>query len=422
VLELALPLGRLVLQLGLIFVCARLFGALARRARQPAVIGEIAAGIALGPSLLGSLWPGAPALLFPAASLPALRLLGQLGVILFLFSIGQHLSLDKLRLRARTAVFVSQAGILLPFLLGLAIAVPLYERYAPPAARLSAFGLFMGVAMSITAFPVLARIVEDQGLLGTSLGATALACAAVDDVTAWILLAGVVALVTSGGGALVLLQILAATGAFVLAMLFVVRPLLARALALRRDGPLGMLLVLGVLAASSAATEWAGLHALFGAFMAGAIMPREEAAEPRWLDRLLAVSGLVLLPVFFVSTGLRTEVARLRDPQAALACLAIITVATLGKLGGGFLAARWTGMSTRDSVVLGTLMNTRGLVELVVLDVGFRLGLLGPEVFTMMVLMALVTTALAGPVVRYLRFTAESELESTRAAANPRAT
>jgi Kef-type K+ transport system membrane component KefB len=281
----------------------------------------------------------------------------------------------------------------------------------------------MGVAMSITAFPVLARIVEDQGLLGTSVGTTAMACAAVDDVTAWILLAGVVALVTSGGAGVILLQTLAATATFVLVLIFIVRPLLARALRQNRSGAVEMLLVLSVVAASSAATAWAGLHALFGAFMAGAIMPREETeAPPRLPGRLLALSGALLLPVFFVSTGLRTEVGRLRDPEAALACLAIILVATLGKLGGAFLAARFTGMSTRDSVVLGILMNTRGLVELVVLDVGYRLGLLGPGIFTMMVLMALVTTTLAGPVVRHLRFTRESELESAGAATSPSTT
>ena len=382
---------------------ARILGSLARRAGQSPVIGEIAAGVMLGPSLLGWVAPGVSAILFPSASLPTLQLLSQIGVILFMFIVGVELEPDLLRGQARAAIAISQVSIAVPFTLGVALSFALYARFAPPGVAFQAFALFCGIAMSITAFPVLARILEERGLTRTPIGTLALTCAAVGDVTAWSILAFVVAITTAGGAMASLAAIVTMSAVFVLAMFFVVRPLLRRLLSPEKlQGPFSkqqIAIVLLVLLSAALATELIGIHALFGAFLAGVIMPAGGTFRAALRTRLESFSAVLLLPLFFVFTGLRTQIGLLNDVTSWVICAGVIAVATAGKLGGTVAAARWTGLAWRDSIVLGALMNTRGLMELIALNVGYDLGILTPQIFAMMVLMALVTTAMTGPIV-----------------------
>jgi len=398
-----LPLPRLLLQLAVIVAVARVLGLVARRLGQPSVIAEIAAGVMLGPSLLGWVAPSAATFLFPVTSLPVLQLLSQIGVVLFMFVVGLELEPAHLRGKAKTAIAVSHFSIVVPFLLGVALALGLYARYAPAGVPFTAFGLFCGIALSITAFPVLARILSDRHLTNTPLGATALTCAAVGDVTAWSILALVVAITASGGTVQTLVGIVVSSAMFVGLMLRVGRPLLIRLLGAGNTGDtLGkerLALVLLVLLLSALFTELIGIHALFGAFVAGVVMPDHGTFRVDLRNRLESVSSVFLLPIFFVVTGLRTHVGLLNDAGSWAVCLLIIVVATAGKVGGTVSAARWTGLAWRDALALGALMNTRGLMELVALNVGYELGILTPEIFTMMVLMALVTTAMTGPLV-----------------------
>ena len=396
-----LPLSRLVLQLITIVLVARALGIAARRFGQPAVIGEIAAGLMLGPSLLGWLAPDVSAFLFPAASLPFLQLLSQIGVLLFMFVVGVELDPAYLRGKAHVAIAVSHFSIIVPFTLGVASSLALYQQYAPPGVPFPAFALFCGIALSITAFPVLARILEDRRLTQTPLGTTAITCAAVDDVTAWSILAFVVAVTTAAGAVATLLAIVVLSVLFVLLMLIVARPLLQRVLQPPGAGDAisknRIALVLVVLLTSALTTEIIGIHALFGAFVAGAIMPVGGSFRAVLRDRLESVTSVLLLPLFFAYTGLRTQIGLLDSVSSWAICIGIIALATTGKIGGTMLAARWTGLSWRESLALGSLMNTRGLMELIALNVGYDLGILTPEIFAMMVLMALVTTTMTGP-------------------------
>ena len=395
------PLVRLLVQLLLIVSAARVCAWLAMRLGQPPVIGEIAAGILIGPSVLGALAPSASAALFPVDSLPILQMLSQIGVLLFMFVIGIELDASHIKGRTRTAVAVSHFSIAVPFILGVLLALLIYSAYAPPTVPFHAFALFLGVAMSITAFPVLARILEERQLTSTPLGTTALTCAAVDDVTAWSLLAFVSAVITSAGAAATLATMVTMLVVFVLFMVYAVRPSLARLLdSTRRADALSkehIALVLAVLLSSALATEVIGIHALFGAFLAGVVMPADATFRRLLRERLETIGSVLLLPLFFAFTGLRTQIGLLGDVNDWLLCLAIIAVATLGKMGGTITAARWTGLGWHESFALGALMNTRGLMELIALNVGYDLGILTPKVFTMMVLMALVTTAMTGP-------------------------
>ncbi len=395
------PLGHLFLQLVVIIAASQLMGRAFTRVGQPAVVGEMAAGILLGPSLFGLLAPGAFAVVFPATSLDALRLLSQIGVCLFMFSVGMELDVKQVRNKAHTAVVVSHASIIFPCLLGLLLAYFLYTRLAAPGANFTSFGLFMGISMSITAFPVLARILQERRMSKTLVGSTAITCAAVDDVTAWSILAFVVAIVKSTslvGSALNL----ALVAGFIALMVWGVRVALPRWLGearLRKEEPSKGTLATIVCVVVSAAlcTEVIGIHALFGAFLAGAIMPDMHGFRHKLNVRVENFSSVLLLPLFFAFTGLRTQIGLLDDVQGWLLCLLIIAVATLGKLGGSALTARFTGMSWSESLQLGALMNTRGLMELIALNIGYDLGILSPRIFTMLVIMALATTMLTGP-------------------------
>ncbi len=398
-------LSLLLVQLILIVLLARVFGALFARLGQPAVIGEMIAGIVLGPSLVGALFPGVFEFIFPATSLGVLRMLSQVGVILFMFVVGMDVDAKHLRNRANTAIIVSHVGIVFPYFLGVLFSFFMYRSLAPARASFPAFALFIGIAMSITAFPVLARIIEERGLGRSTLGATAIACAAIDDITAWSILAFVVTVVKADGVATSVTTLFLAL-AFVAVTLWVVKPLLNKLVAARPEwvaaSTKGSLVgVLVLVFASALFTEVIGIHSFFGAFLAGVAMPAHPEFRSRLKDRLESFSSAFLLPLFFAFTGLRSQIGLLNDWESWGICAALILVATLGKLGGCLLAARWTGMSWPDSFALGVLMNTRGLVELVVLNIGFDLGILSPRVFTMMIIMALVTTFMTGPLLSF---------------------
>ncbi len=343
------PLSLLLLQVIVIVLAARILGILFRRIGQPPVIGEMIAGILLGPSLLGLVAPGVQTFLFPAASLDALRMLSQIGVILFMFVVGIELDVQHLRQKAHAAVLVSHASIIVPFFLGCGAALLLYRSLAPAGTPFIAFALFIGVAMSITAFPVLARILEERRMSKSFLGSTAIACAAVDDVTAWCMLAVVVAIVkaSSLGGALLTIGL---TLLFIAAMLFGVKPLAARIWKERfkggQTGSVGLLATLfAFVFAAAFCTEMIGIHALFGAFLAGVCIPPDSGLRQFLRERLETFSSVLLLPLFFAFTGLRTQIGLLADWQSWLICLGIVAVAITGKLGGSMAAARWTGMS-----------------------------------------------------------------------------
>ncbi len=401
------PLSILLLQVIVIVVAARLVGLLFLRMGQPAVIGEMVAGIILGPSLLGALFPSTQSFLFPASSMGSLRALSELGVILFMFVVGLDLNLQHLRLKAHAAVLVSHASIMVPFLLGIGLSLLIYSPLASPNVSFTAFALFIGVAMSITAFPVLARIIEERELNKTFLGSTAIACAAVDDVTAWCILAIVVAIAKANGliGSLTTILL---TLIFISVMLFLLKPradrLIGEKLSRGRTSKETIAIVLLITFTSALFTEVIGIHALFGAFLAGVVMPSHGGLRHFLRQRIEPFSSGFLLPLFFAFTGLRTQIGLLDDWQSWLMCLAIIGVAIAGKLGGSMMAARWTGMNWRESFSLGALMNTRGLVELIVLNLGYDLGILPPKTFAMMVLMALTTTFMTGPLLSLAEF------------------
>lgn len=393
-------LVHVLLALVAIIVLARLVGLVFRRFGQPPVVGEIAAGILLGPSLLGRLAPQATAFLLPASIVPQLRTLADIGVIIYMFLVGIDFDLGHLRKRTQSAIVVSHASIVTPFVLGAMLAVWLYERWAPPSIGFGIFASFIGVSMSVTAFPVLARILTDRGLHTSLLGTTALACAAVDDATAWCLLALLVGFVRAEPGAAVTTFMLVAV--FVAAVFWIGRPVAIR-LATRCEqhpamgqGTFAAVCVAVLLAAIT--TEAIGVHALFGAFLVGTIIPRESRLARELAVRLSDVVLVLLLPAFFALTGLRMELSLLAGWREWLACGVVIIVAACGKFGGSAVAARLTGLSWKHSLALGVLLNTRGLMELIVLNIGLDLGIISPTLFTMFVIMAIVTTVVTTPV------------------------
>lgn len=399
------PLPLLLVQFIVIMVITRVFGYLVSFVAQPTVVGEILAGIILGPSLLGALFPDMFIALFPKESLGNLHLISQLGLIFFMFVVGMELDFDKIKKQSSASVFISHVSIVFPFFLGVALAYWLYPIFAPKNITFIPFALFIGIAMSITAFPVLARIIKEKNLSDTNYGSMAITCAAADDITAWYILALIIAFSISGSlsSSFFLLLLIAL---YVVVMFYVVRPLFAKIghAQSERLSMNGMSFIIVLLLLSSLATEAIGVHALFGAFMAGAMMPSSTVSRLKELiaPRLEYVSLLVLLPLFFALTGLRSEIGLLNSVDAWLVCGGIIVMAVFGKLFGSALASKYMGFSWRDSFALGILMNTRGLMELVVLNIGYEMGILSTELFTMFVVMALVTTIMTGPVLNLI--------------------
>jgi Kef-type K+ transport system membrane component KefB len=399
------PLTHLLFQILLIVCMSRVVASVLRIFGQPHVIGEMLAGIILGKSILGVMSPEFYGKLFPANGMERLYLLSQLGLIFFMFVVGLELETESLKKRSKTALLISQVSIALPFALGTILSFFLYDIYAPAKVPFASFTLFMGIAMSITAFPVLARILQEKKLTKTTMGTMAISCAAVDDVTAWLMLAIVVGL-AKGGTVIESLPSIGMTILYVIIMVKGVRPMLENFLSVEDDADLQssqVAFLFLVLLGSALVTELIGIHALFGAFMAGLSMPQNTAWRHQLINRVESVSSVVLLPIFFAFTGIRTEIGLLNTPQDWGVCLLIILAAILGKLGGSTAAARWSKFSWRESLSIGVLMNTRGLMELVILNIGYDLGILSPKIFSMMVIMALVTTMMTGPLIELLK-------------------
>jgi len=394
------PLALLLIQIMTIVLVARIFGWIFRRIGQPSVIGEIIAGIALGPSLFGMYFPETSGMLFPIESLGNLHFLSQIGLILFMFVVGMELDLKVLRNKMYDAVVISHTSILFPFALAVGLSYFIYDQFAPGGTEFLSFALFMGVAMSIAAFPVLARITQERGIHKTKLGSIIITCAATDDITAWCILATVIAIVKAGSF-WSSLYVIALAFAYVILMMKLVRPFLKRIGDLH---PTSGMLSKGVVAiflltliVSAYLTEIIGIHALFGAFIAGVIMPDNAKFRHIFIEKVEDVAVILFLPLFFVYTGLRTEIGLLNDVSMWKITGWIILLATFGKFFGSALTAKFVGQNWRESLTIGALMNTRGLMELVVLNIGFDLGVLSKEVFAMMVIMALVTTFMTGP-------------------------
>jgi Kef-type K+ transport system membrane component KefB len=397
-------------------------GWLARRLGQARVIGEIIGGILLGPSVLARLSPEISATLFPKSSFGSFEVLSTIGLILFLFLIGMEVDYEELYNQRATAVVASGMSILFPFAIAVVLAHPLRVRFAPNGIGSTPFVLFLGIAMSITAFPVLARILEERQLQRTALGTTAILCAAVDDVVAWMLLALALALIGHGGGPSSLPLRLLALAVYLCVMLGVIRPLAAKFVTRRRTDELSLEL-LGVFVAgallSAMATEAIGVHPLFGAFLAGLCFPRVDSWRVAIRTRLDMLVSVLLLPLFFALTGMRTRLDLLTGGAMWLWAGLVLAASVFGKMGGASVAARLTGQSWRSALALGTLLNTRGLVELIVLNIAYNVGVFSPTLFTMLVLMALVTTMMTTPILNLLgvRDRSKDSVEVTEAPA-----
>jgi Kef-type K+ transport system membrane component KefB len=392
----------LILQIAVVLAVCRLVGELFRKIHQPRVVGEMFAGIMLGPSLLGWVAPHVSAYVFPASSLGFLNALSQVGVVVFMFLVGLGIDPRELKKQGHAAVLTSHVSMTAPFVLAAFLSLYLYPRLSDDSVAFSNFALFMGAAMSITAFPVLARILAERNMLGSRLGTVAIACAAVDDVTGWCILAYIVVLIRSAHSATSIWVTIGGIVAFGLIMIYGVRGLLRGYERIyKAQGALSenlMALMLLLVLVSSLCTELLGIHLLFGAFLMGAIMPKQRDFVRYVLDRFETIPVTLLVPLFFAFTGLRTNIGLVKGPEMWMYCGLIILVATVGKLGGSTLAAWVTGIPLREAAGLGTLMNTRGLMELVILNIGLDIGVISPALFSMMVIMALVTTFMTTPV------------------------
>lgn len=401
------PLAILLAQIVTIILVARFFGWICRKIGQPTVIGEMLAGIALGPSLFGAYFPELFGTLFPKESIVNLKFLSQIGLILFMFVVGMELDLKILRTKVKEAFIISHTSIIVSYALGLGLAFFLYHEFAPQGVHFMSFGLFLGVAMSIAAFPVLARIVQERGLNKTKLGSLVITCAAIDDITAWCLLAGVIAIVKAGSVASSL-YIIAMAIVYIGIMLGMVRPFLKHIGELYDSAekitkPVVAIFFLTLLI-SSYLTEIIGIHALVGAFVAGVIMPENMKFRHIFIEKVEDVSLVIMLPLFFVVTGLNTKIGLLNNVYLWKMTGIIVLVAVGAKFLSSTLTAKYVGQNWRDSLTLGALMNTRGLMELVVLNIGLELGVLSPKIFAMMVIMALSTTFMTGPALNLIDF------------------
>jgi Kef-type K+ transport system membrane component KefB/nucleotide-binding universal stress UspA family protein len=404
---------RLLLAALIVILVSRAVGGLFRRINQPQVVGEIAAGVLLGPSVLGALWPQATSYLFSPKVLPFLNVLAEVGLIFFMFLIGLELDTRLIRGRGSAAALVSHVSIIFPFLLGVGSALMLFSQLGSASGKFTPFALFLGASMSITAFPVLARILTERGLYKTRLGAVTLTCAAVDDVTAWCILAVVVTVARASGMASALLTI-GLSIIFIAFMILVVRPLMARLATHHEEhgqlSGLALAVVFGGVLLSAIATDRIGIHAIFGAFLFGAVMPQRSEFIRELVGKLEDFVAVFLLPLFFAYTGLRTRIGLIGgDPKLWLFCGLILLVAVAGKWGGSTAAAKAVGLKWRESLAVGILMNTRGLTELIILNIGLDLGVIPPTLFAMLVIMALITTFMTTPLLSLVYPRAEQE-------------
>jgi Kef-type K+ transport system membrane component KefB len=400
----------LLVALTTIVSASRLFGAAFVLVRQPRVMGEIVAGIALGPSLLGWIAPDAAAALVSPSVHETLVSIGQLGLILFMFLVGLEFDPSLMRHRGHVALIVSHTSISVPFMGGTLLGLALYAKWYQGVVPLLPFMLFMGLAMSVTAFPVLTRILCERRIQATPLGALALACAAADDITAWCLLAALVGLANADAGA----GLTSVAGAIVFGLVMggVVRPLLKR---ICGGQAMGLPTQLLGLFCSALAAEWVGIHAFFGAFLFGLCVPRNMTATGQLKVKLEDLTCTLLMPAFFVISGMRTEFGSLSGFDDWLICGLVVAVATAGKLIGAVIPARATGLTWHESLRLGILLNTRGLMEIVIANIGLESGLIPPKIFTVLVIMALVTTLATGPLLNIVeRWPADRRIKAGR--------
>ena len=394
------PAGLLLLQLIAILAVSRIVGFLFMKMKQPTVIGEILAGIMLGPSLLGYFFPDVFQFLFNPNSLDYLYILSQIGLILFMFTIGMDLDIDDLRKKLKDTFVISHSSIIIPFVMGIILAYIVYRDFSTPDSTFLSFSLFIGISMSITAFPVLARIIQEKGLTKTHLGTLTIASAANNDVTAWILLVAVIAIAQTGSFTSSIYTLLFSAG-YIAVMLAIIRPFLKKIGNIYQNEELFNKSIFAffilILIISAYTTQLLGIHALFGAFLAGVIMPPLPKFRKLMIDKVEDISVSLLLPLFFVYTGLRTQIGLVNTPQLWMLTGVFILVAIIGKLGGSAIPARIIGENWKDSLSLGALMNTRGLMELIVLNIGLEMGIIPPTIFVILVIMALVTTFITTP-------------------------
>ncbi|MDO4770984.1 cation:proton antiporter, partial [Porphyromonas sp.] len=409
--------GLLLIQIIVILLFARAVAWCFTKIGQPSVIGEILAGIILGPSVLGFFFPNAFATLFPTESLHNISLLSQFGLILFMFVIGMELEISEIKKKLRKTLIISHAGIVIPFVLGAILSIFLFEDYGGTHGELLPFALFIGISMSVTAFPVLARIIQEKGQMNTHIGILSLASAASGDITAWCLVAVIMAIAQAGSAISALFTILFAT-VYMLVMFFVVKPVFKLVGKLYNNSEIltkGVISIIFLtLLISSYLTEILGLHALFGAFIAGVVMPENFKFRRLLTEKIEDVSLSIFLPLFFVASGLQTEIGLLNTPYLWFMTLLITIVAIIGKLGGTYIAARVVGENKYNSVYMGVLMNTRGLMELVILSMGYQLGILSPIIYAMLVLMTLVTTFMTTPLIELVDRIMKPNTKSSR--------
>lgn len=398
-------LNTLLIQISVILLASYSVGWLLSRFKQPQVVGEMVAGILLGPSLLGWIAPDLSAKLFPPESLGFLYSLSQVGLLLFMFMVGLELDTQKLRKLGHTAVVISHTSIIVPFGLGALLAVHLYPRVAEGKVPFTGFVLFMGAAMSVTAFPVLARILSERDLMHTKVGTLTIACAAVDDVTAWCILAVILAMVRAQLNHLPVWQMLIGMAGYFAIMLYALRPLAKKLAVGHQKAKLNdrvVAILLLCMLASSWATEWLGVHALFGAFLAGAMMPKENAFAEDVRNKFRPLVVVFLVPLFFALTGLRTSFGLINSREMLFYSALVFIVAVAGKFGGSTVAARIMGTPWREGAAIGILMNTRGLIELVILNIGLDIGVLTRPLFSMMVIMTVGTTIMTTPLLSWI--------------------
>lgn len=383
-----------------------------RKIGQPSVIAEIVAGLALGPSFLGYFFPEASLFFFPKSSLGNLQIISQFGLIVFMFVVGMELDISILKEKIHSAVLISHTSIIIPFISGTVLAYFFFERYAPDNISFLAFGLFLGIAMSITAFPVLVRIIQEKNLMKTQVGIISITCAAIDDISAWTILAFILAII-QGGSPNIIGFILILGSIYVFSMVYFIQPILEKiskfyvTKEIISRGVLSALIILMLI--SSMISETLGIHALFGAFLAGVIMPTNTRIRGILTEKLEDFSAIFLLPLFFAFTGIRTKIQLLNQTDLYYDFFLVLFIASAGKIFGSLFSAKISGNSWRDSTIIGILMNTRGLMELVVLNIGYDMGILSDEIFTMFVLMALVTTFITSPIISLLTIKTKEE-------------
>jgi Kef-type K+ transport system membrane component KefB len=387
----------IILQVLTVIVTAKLAGLIFKKINQPIVMGEIIAGIILGPSVLGLVLPDVSQFVFPKSSLSNLQVLSNVGLLIFMFIVGVEFKLNILKEHARTIIGISYVSVILPFILGVLLAHTILKTYLPTNLSFFAYALYIGVAISITSFTVLARIMKDRGITNTRLGSIVISCTALNDIIAWCILAVIITTIKAGSSTFAMYTFLFV--AFYVALMFlVVKPFIKSFFQRNKLNNSSFFIVYSTLLASSYVSEVIGVHMLFGAFLAGSIMPADADFAKNVTDKLENFAFVLLLPLYFAFTGLRTQIGLLSYTATWVDCILIIAVATIGKFIGCAVSARLLGETVKTSLSIGVLMNTRGLTELVVLNIGYESGILKPELFTIMVVMALFTTFITSPV------------------------